>query len=207
MSFYAGFDTASYPGNSQMDWLKANTNLSWCGYYLAPAPSHEDRSWMTNRAYLSESGWGILPVYLGQQTSGPGSHNVNGPQGATDGANAASLAKGDGFAAGTSIFLDIEDGSALTADSTAYIQAWALGVVAGDYSPAFYCSHVIAPQVAAAIASLNPAPAARIWVYKVSTVAQHSYTGNIHSFPTADPAGAGYSTACAWQDEQNAVLT
>ncbi len=23
-----------------MAWLRANTNLVWCGYYLGPAPSH-----------------------------------------------------------------------------------------------------------------------------------------------------------------------
>jgi hypothetical protein len=207
MSFYAGFDTANYPGNAQMDWLKANTNLSWCGYYLAPAPSHSSTTWMSNRSYLSANGWGILPVYLGQQTTGPGSHNVTAAQGQIDGANAASLARGDGFVAGTAIFLDIEDGSALTADATAYIQNWAQGVVAGDYQPGFYCSHMIASQVAAAMAALKPALAARIWVYKVPTVAQHAFAGNVKAFSTENPADAGYPAACAWQDEQNAVLT
>jgi hypothetical protein len=35
-------------------WLKNNTNLVWCGYYLGPTP-------MTNRAKLVANGWGISP--------------------------------------------------------------------------------------------------------------------------------------------------
>jgi len=84
MAGLAGFDTAFYPGDSQMAWLKANTNLVWCGYYLAPAPSHRDTSWMGTRATLLAQGWGIAPVYLGQQTTGPGSHNVSPAQGPAD---------------------------------------------------------------------------------------------------------------------------
>jgi hypothetical protein len=205
MAFYAGFDTATYPGNAQLDWLKANTNLSWCGYYLAPAPSHHDVGWMKNRAYLLESGWGLLPVYLGQQTSGPGSHIVTAAQGTIDGANAASLANADGFASLSYIYLDIEDGSALSADATAYIQAWGQAVLQGGYMPGFYCSHGIAAQVQVISAAINPNT--RIWAYKVTTVAQHPFAGNINNFQTSDPAGSGFAGACVWQCEQNTVLS
>jgi hypothetical protein len=67
-----------------MAWLKANTNLVWCGYYLAPAPSHHDTSWMGTRAALAAAGWGVAPVYLGQQITGPGSYNPSLQQGGTD---------------------------------------------------------------------------------------------------------------------------
>src|SRR5579859_4599496 len=100
MAGFAGFDTAFYPGDNQMAWLRANTNFVWCGYYLAPAPSHRDTSWMGNRATLSSQGWGIAPVYLGQQITGPGSHNPSAAQGATDGNDAADLMDGDGFQPG-----------------------------------------------------------------------------------------------------------
>ena len=36
MAGVAGFDCFSFPGMAQMAWLKANTNLKWVGYYLAP---------------------------------------------------------------------------------------------------------------------------------------------------------------------------
>ena len=31
---FAGFDSVAYPGDDVMAWLKANTNLSFAGYYL-----------------------------------------------------------------------------------------------------------------------------------------------------------------------------
>ena len=37
MAGVARFDCFSFPGMAQMAWLKANTNLKWVGYYLAPA--------------------------------------------------------------------------------------------------------------------------------------------------------------------------
>ena len=36
---FAGFDCLAYPGDDMMEWLKANTNFSFVGFYLAPAPS------------------------------------------------------------------------------------------------------------------------------------------------------------------------
>lgn len=39
MAFFAGFDSLEYPKKKMMDWLNTNTNLVWCGYYLAPAPN------------------------------------------------------------------------------------------------------------------------------------------------------------------------
>src|ERR1700755_3469138 len=114
MAGFAGFDTDIYPGDSQMAWLKANTNLVWCGYYLAPAPSHHDTSWMGARAALVAQGWGIAPVYLGQQTPAPGSHNPSVGQGTTDGNNAAKLMTGEGFAPGSCVYLDLENGPPMT---------------------------------------------------------------------------------------------
>src|ERR1700691_4592878 len=69
------FDRSDYPGDDVMTWLRAHTNLQWCGYYFAPAPSHGDTSWMARRSALVAAGWGIAPIYVGQQITGPGSHN------------------------------------------------------------------------------------------------------------------------------------
>ena len=75
MPGFAGFDRSDYPGDQVMSWLKANTNLVWCGYYLGPSPSHAGTTWMTRRAALAAAGWGVAPIYVGQQITGPGSHN------------------------------------------------------------------------------------------------------------------------------------
>ena len=44
---FAGFDSLNYPGDAVMAWLKANTNLSFVGFYLAPMPSQGYRGWTT----------------------------------------------------------------------------------------------------------------------------------------------------------------
>ncbi len=66
----AGFDTSTYPGDSTMSWLKTHTNLQWVGYYLAPAPSRTNATWMGSYARqggLRDQGWGVAPLYVGEQ--------------------------------------------------------------------------------------------------------------------------------------------
>jgi len=206
MTEYAGFDTDIHPGLAQLAWLKAHTNLQWCGYYLAPAPSHADTSWMGQRELLLAQGWGMALIFVGQQTVGPGSHRAVGPQGSTDGAMAAELAARDGFPPRSCIFLDWEDGSDPSQDAQAYIRAWATAVTEGRYQPGIYCAHHLAPGMAALIGQLDPASAVRIWAWKVTTAAAHPYDGSIACFPDADPAGCGYTAAVAWQCQQNCEI-
>ena len=98
----AGFDTSAYPGDATMAWLKQNTNLTWVGYYLYPAPSRNaqninpaDNSWMGHYAALTQQGWTVASIYVGEQdpTSAPGSLSTNptSSKGVTDGNTAASL--------------------------------------------------------------------------------------------------------------------
>src|SRR3954464_9451586 len=124
MTGFAGFDSSGYPGDSAVDWLKDHTNLRWCGFYLAPAPSHGNTGWMGKRNRLAAAGWGIAPIYVGQQTIPPGSQHSSAPQGHLDGADAAALAKKAGFPAGTCIFLDLENGKPFPPAQKAYVAAW-----------------------------------------------------------------------------------
>jgi hypothetical protein len=120
MAFYAGFDTETYPGIDMMNWLQANTNLSWCGYYLAPAPNRSPTGWPGQFTSLSPQ-WGVVPIYVGQQdpTTGSGRYSpssiLTAAQGTQDGQAAANLAAGDQFPNGTCIYLDWESGG-LTAN-------------------------------------------------------------------------------------------
>ena len=199
MAGFAGFDTDIYPHDDQMAWLRANTNLVWCGYYLAPAPSHRDRSWMGKRVTLVAQGWGIAPVYLGQQTTGPGSRDVSAARGTTDGGDAADLMDGEGFPAGSTVFLDLENGPPMTPDQGDFVGAWCDALSARGYQPGIYCSHALA----GAVSMLRPD--ARIWAVKVPTIAPNPVPGTI--FPTPDPSGSGYAPAVAWQRGQNCRLT
>jgi hypothetical protein len=65
---YLGFDTYSYPGDEVMHaWAHEEVPYHWVGYYLS-APCHRDSSWVGKRQRLSDMGWGIAVIYVGQQT-------------------------------------------------------------------------------------------------------------------------------------------
>jgi hypothetical protein len=97
MTGHAGFDSLTYPGDDLMKIFWDKTNLAWCGFYLAPAPSQPYTGWMSKRSYLRGLGWGFAPLYVGQQTHGPGSHDFSAGRGTTDAVDAAALARQAGF--------------------------------------------------------------------------------------------------------------
>ena len=199
MAAYPGFDSDAYPGDSQIDWLRSHTNLIWCGIYLAPAPSHHDTSWMGKRARLAQAGWGLVPIYVGQQVNPPGSLDPSAATGAADGAQAAELAASEGFANGTAIYLDLENGPPFQSPQTDYVQAWCAAVAAAAFQPGVYCSHLIADEVATLV------PGAEIWAFKVATTESHPVAGP--NYPTSDPSGSGYADAAIWQLGQNCQIT
>jgi Rv2525c-like, glycoside hydrolase-like domain len=211
MSF-AGIDRSDYPGNDFMGGLKQNTNLLWTGFYLAPAPSHPNTSWMTHLADLRAMGpgWGIAPLFVGQQhPSGPGSHTLTAAQGRQDALRAAGLADQAGFtAAGEAslpgaprIYLDIEIGGKLRDDLLAYVNEWCR-VVQSDtaYLPAIYCSF---KDTAAQIFSVNPDLI--VWVFNINQFQHHHDQAMVASgeFHKPDLATSGFPSASAWQWIQN----
>jgi hypothetical protein len=67
---HLGFDTFAYPGDDAMRaWLKADKPYRWVGYYLS-APCHPDDSFEGKRQSLTNMGWGMAVIYVGQQTWG-----------------------------------------------------------------------------------------------------------------------------------------
>src|ERR1700694_2980206 len=67
---HLGFDTFSYPGDAAMRaWQTADKPYSWVGIYLI-APCHTDTTWEGKRDTLSNMGWGMAVIYVGQQTWG-----------------------------------------------------------------------------------------------------------------------------------------
>jgi hypothetical protein len=210
MPFYAGFETARFPGPKVMDWLKQHTNLKWCGYYLAPAPNRTPSGWTGQYGALAAH-WGLVPIYVGQQekSTGNGSNILSAAQGDHDATGAANLAAADGFPAHTCIFLDWESGDFNDAGAADYIGAWISGVAADKrYSPGVYCSHAIAPSlVTKVIDKLKPAPAVRFWCWKVPSNDLHDFKGDITALPQLDPAGCGFAGATIWQRENRADVT
>ena len=194
---FAGFDSLSYPGDAVMAWLKANTNLAFVGFYLAPAPSRPTSAWMTRRSTLSAQGWGLAPVYVGQQeATQPGAHILTPEQGETDASDAGALMARAGFPAGSVVYLDCEQGGPLSTASAAYVKAWVQTLAGlGSFTPGVYCSHTTAPSLVSAIGTVP------IWTWNLKDLAAHSPT-----FPTADPSGSGVAKAVLWQHAQNKTV-
>lgn len=180
--------------------LRKQTNCVWCGFYLGPAPSHKDTGWMGQRGALEGQGWGLVPYYLGQEITGPGSHATSGPRGVIDAGNAASLMLKAGFKDGYYVYLDLENGAPFPTIQQQYVSAWTKAVQAsGHYHPGVYCSHTIAAKVHAVAA-----PGTRLCVFRSSLATPHPVTGT--NFPAPDPTGASpYATI--WQRDMNAKIT
>lgn len=195
---YAGFDRCDMPPLDMMARLKAETNLTWCGFYLA-APSQPGTTWRGKRAQLVAQGWGLAPIYVGQQMTDPGSHVVTAGQGRIDGADACAKLRAEGFPGGSWVYLDIEKGPPFLSQERAYVQAWVNGVESGGFRAGVYCSFLFAAEVHALCST------ARIWVYHVSTTTPHPVHGL--TFIAPHPKDSGYPGADLWQRDDSAVLT
>ena len=75
---HLGFDTSKYPGDDAMQAWRDDGSFEWVGYYLPSTPCHRDATWSGKREQLSQMGWGLAVVYVGQQTWGktPGKAEV-----------------------------------------------------------------------------------------------------------------------------------
>jgi Domain of unknown function (DUF1906) len=198
MTAFAGFDSSAYPGDAIMKWLRANTNLVWCGYYFGATPSHTGTDWMGRRAVLQSLNWGIAPLYVGQQTVGRGSHHPDAAHGTTDGQQAAKLMSSEGFASGSVVYLDLENGLPFPQSEKDYVKFWSAAVQGAGFTPGIYCSYTLAAQVAALV------PSALIWAFKVPTNKAHKVPGP--HYPDPSPAGSGYAAAFAWQLDQHSLI-
>ncbi|TCO62752.1 glycoside hydrolase domain-containing protein [Actinocrispum wychmicini] len=120
-----------YPGNDVMSGLIRTTNLIWTEFYLAPAPSLDDDSWMSHLADLRGMGWGIAPLFVGQQhpSIAEASHARTAEQGRQDALLAVRLADQAGFneadlPGAPVIYLDVEVPGALPRPDRTYVNAW-----------------------------------------------------------------------------------
>jgi hypothetical protein len=197
MALFLGLDTATYPGDNLMKLARAQANISFTGFYLAPAPSHSSTSWMKKRAFLSGLGYGFAPVYVGQQQSGPGSHNLSTKQGGVDGRNAVSLMQGAGFPASSIVYLDVETGPPVVPAFFDYYGAWVQAVITGGYNAGVYCSHLLAAQFLVHDSRALP------WVFRLQFSGGHVF---VPPLPLPDPAASGFSGAKVLQFAQNCTL-
>jgi hypothetical protein len=195
---FAGFDRSGYPGDMIMTTLKNTTNLVFCGYYF-PAPSHSDPSWLGKRSFVQSLGFGIAPIYVGEQVEGPGSHHPSREKGTIDGNDAARQMESEGFAPGSCVYLDLENGPPLQPIQADYVNSWCDAVQGAGFFPGVYCSHLLAAPINAQQAT------ARIWAVKVTTTAPHPVAGP--PYPEVNPGiGSGFPAAALVQLHQNCQI-
>lgn len=202
-SRYVGFDTNIYPGDRTMSAWAKDGSYDWVGYYLE-APCHHDTSWSGKRDTLTEMGWGLAVVYVGEQAwstkkrSKKGSicstKFVTAPNGTRDARDAVAKVIAEGFAHGTVIFLDIERMSQVTPAMRAYYIAWTAAVLAdGRYRPGFYAHNDNAARVYADIkpvfAQAGDTLEPPFWI-----------AGRTNAFTTDKaPTDVGHAFAAVWQ--------
>lgn len=201
MSFYAGMDTDLNPGLDYLKAAKLYTNWSWLGYYFK-APSHADGSWLGHRQAISDLGFGILPIYVGQQLQGPGSKVLTADQGEADADEACQAMWDEGFPDDSFVFLDCEEGpengNTLDPNRVLYLMAWAQQVEANGFGVGVYTSHLLGKAVGGLL------PNARIWCTRLLQATQAEHT--TRTFPVMNPAGCGYPAAMAWQHTDNVTV-
>jgi hypothetical protein len=114
-------------------------------------------------------------------------------QGATDAIDAAGKTASEGFANGTTIFLDIEHMDAIPPSMHAYYRAWVQQILAdGRFRPGIYVhkanAEAIHAGVVQAYADIHASGAAQFWL-----------TGSTGFDVTRSPTESGFSFANVWQ--------
>ena len=217
-----GFDTRVYPGDTALARWRRESPYRWVGYYL-PAPCHTDSSWVGRRAALEQLGWGVGVVFTGEQDWGaaatvPGPSggavkdtalkpvtaprctrtNLTAEQAKLDAAAADSTLAGEGFPAGTHVYLDVERVDSVSTPLAAYVRAWVASLLErGRYLPALYAHARNAD-------SLRAVQVREYQAHRVAEAPRFWLAGGATAFDVhAGPAASGVAYANIWQGSSN----
>jgi hypothetical protein len=137
---YLGFDRNVYPGDDAIPVLRKT--FTFASYWLSPPPGEKINTWQGKRELLQSHGFGFAVLYRGRESRELKAEIKATERGALDARCATASAKKEGFASGTVIFLDIEEGGRLPATYHAYLRAWAGELTRAGYRPGVYCSAI-----------------------------------------------------------------
>jgi Domain of unknown function (DUF1906) len=135
---YLGFDANEYPGDDVLPELRKT--FSFSGYWLNVPPGAKVNPWMGTRAALVKNGFGFLVLFNGRLAKELQEPVNAGDLGTRDADEAVAAARREGFAAGTVLFLDIEEGGRMLASQIDYIKGWKDRVDAQGFAAGVYCS-------------------------------------------------------------------
>jgi hypothetical protein len=187
---HLGFDTHTYPGDQTMSaWKSApGAPYRWVGYYL-PSPCHKDPSWTGKRQTLTNMGWGLAAIYVGQQTWGRtpkpltpaklaalrksgascNADFLGADRGTADALDAIAVTRREGFAPRSVVFLDVERMEKMPDAMRRYYRAWARQLLReGTYLPGVYVhahnAQVVYEDLKAEFLAAKVTEEPRIWI-------------------------------------------
>ncbi len=139
-STFLGFDRNDYPGDANMQALKAT--FAFTGYWLNNPPGATSNTWTRKRAALEKMGYGFLLLFNGREYKELKASGNAARVGTRDAEAASRAAQREGFPNHAIIFLDQEQGGRMLPEQRAYIHAFADGVVRAGYRAGIYCSGI-----------------------------------------------------------------
>lgn len=165
---FAGVDRSSFPSTRGfLQELARQSNVAWVAGYLQPAPNvgqrrvpgpgqTSTRGWMEHLDDLRAEGFGIMALYVGEQSPSVIQSSLSSRpskrKGDTDAAEAAADANRANLGKGAVIYLDIEmigNPDLIDAETLAYASAFFSGLVVRGYCPGLYIPFQMARAVAA----------------------------------------------------------
>ncbi len=201
---YLGFDRNDYPGDDLLPAL--HKTFAWTGYWLNNPPGETKNTWTGKRSIVKAAGLGFAVLYNGRLYK-----ELKGKDpaamGREDGRDAAARANAEGFRAGTTIFIDQEEGGRMLPEQRAYLHAWVDTVTHSGLKAGVYCSAVPFKegrgQVVVTARDIHDNAGGReiaIWAYNDACGPSQGCVFPKH--PPA-PARSGVSYAEIWQFAQS----
>ena len=133
---HLGFHRNEYPGDPAIPVLRKS--FSFSGYWLMPPPNTSQNTWVGKKKILEERGFGFLLLARGRAAS---TIQTNAPEnGIADAREAAKNARQEGFALGSVVFLDVEEGGRLPPQFHVYLRSWVDELARLGFRPGVYCS-------------------------------------------------------------------
>src|SRR5271157_2359876 len=202
---YLGFDLNEYPGDDALPALRRT--FSFTSYWLGPPPGEKRSTWLGKRALLQSQGWGFVVLFNGRESRTLRNSADARRKGTLDAQAAAQSVHREGFAKGTVIFLDIEEGGRLPAPYHKYLQAWSDNLAEAGYRAGVYCSAIPVDEGHGARittaqdiqAHLTP-PGLAYWVYNDACPPAPGCAFPANPPP---PAHSGFPAATLWQYAQS----
>jgi hypothetical protein len=202
---YLGFDRNIYPGDAAITELRKS--FFFASYWLSPPPGEKENTWLGKRKLLRSKGFGFLVLYRGRDSRELKMDQVAKKKGNSDARSAVAAAKQEGFASGTIIFLDIEEGGRLPSSYHAYLRAWTDELTRAGYRSGVYCSAIPVKEEPGVIITTsddirNHEGAAEIafWVYNDACPPS---PGCNPSKDPPPPSSSGIPFAAVWQFAQS----